>query len=87
MQKNLIEKGKCTGRKYKEGKKMYRLKKKFLELKAEHDNNIQQREKEKCRRLKKRIKDKENKLNDELSKVGKLEKRSYPSESGSGKEN
>ena len=50
-------KGKCTGRKYKEGKNV-QAKEKFLELKAEHDNNIQQREKkmqeaEKEQRIKK----------------------------------
>jgi ribonuclease Y len=45
---------------------------KFLELKSQHDENIQSREK-KCKKQK-RIRDKEQKLNDELSKTGKLEK-------------
>lgn len=46
---------------------------KFLELKSQHDENIQQREK-KMQEVEKRIRDKEQKLNDELSKTGKLEK-------------
>lgn len=46
---------------------------KFLELKSQHDENIQSREK-KMQEIEKRIRDKEQKLNDELSKVGKLEK-------------
>ena len=46
---------------------------KFLELKSQHDENIQSREK-KMQEVEKRIRDKEQKLNDELSKTGKLEK-------------
>lgn len=48
-------------------------KEKFLELKSQHDANIQNREK-KMQDAENRIKDKEQKLNDELSKTGKLEK-------------
>ena len=46
---------------------------KFLELKSQHDENINSREK-KMQEAEKRIRDKEQKLNDELSKIGKLEK-------------
>ncbi len=46
---------------------------KFLELKSQHDENINSREK-KMQEVEKRIRDKEQKLNDELSKTGKLEK-------------
>ena len=46
---------------------------KFLELKSQHDENIDSREK-KMQEAEKRIRDKEQKLNDELSKTGKLEK-------------
>ena len=46
---------------------------KFLELKSQHDTEIQNREK-KIQEIEKRIRDKEQKLNDELSKTGKLEK-------------
>ncbi len=46
---------------------------KFLELKSQHDSEIQNREK-KMQDAEKRIRDKEQKLNDELSKTGKLEK-------------
>ena len=46
---------------------------KFLELKSQHDENINGREK-KMQEAEKRIRDKEQKLNDELSKTGKLEK-------------
>lgn len=53
--------------------RIVQAKEKFLELKTEHDANIQSREK-KMQEVEKRIKDKENKLNDELSKVSKLEK-------------
>ncbi|MDR2206784.1 MAG: ribonuclease Y [Flavobacteriaceae bacterium] len=48
-------------------------KEKFLELKTQHDADIQSRER-KMQEAEKRIRDKENKLNDELSKTGKLEK-------------
>lgn len=53
--------------------KHIQAKEKFLELKSEHDSNIQSRER-KMQDAEKRTKDKENKLNDELSKTGKLEK-------------
>ena len=53
--------------------KIVQAKEKFLELKSEHDANIQSREK-KMQEVEKRIKDKEAKLNDELSKISKLEK-------------
>ncbi|MDV3505655.1 ribonuclease Y [Elizabethkingia anophelis] len=69
---NLIEKANVQAESIKKEKNV-QAKEKFLELKAEHDNNIQQREK-KIQEAEKRTKDKENKLNDELSKVGKLEK-------------
>lgn len=69
---NLVEKANVQAESIKKEKNV-QAKEKFLELKAEHDNNIQQREK-KMQEAEKRTKDKENKLNDELSKVGKLEK-------------
>jgi ribonuclease Y len=53
--------------------KHIQAKEKFLELKSQHDANIQNREK-KMLDAESRIKDKEQKLNDELSKTGKLEK-------------
>lgn len=53
--------------------KQLQAKEKFLELKSQHDADIQAREK-KMQEVEKRAKDKENKLNDELSKVSKLEK-------------
>src|SRR5690606_3531051 len=46
---------------------------KFLELKSQHDTEIQNREK-KIQEIEKRIRDKEQKIKDELSKTGKLEK-------------
>ncbi|MCL1669151.1 ribonuclease Y [Elizabethkingia ursingii] len=69
---NLVEKANVQAESIKKEKNV-QAKEKFLELKAEHDSNIQQREK-KMQEAEKRTKDKENKLNDELSKVGKLEK-------------
>jgi len=69
---NLLEKANVQAESIKKEKNV-QAKEKFLELKAEHDSNIQQREK-KMQEAEKRTKDKENKLNDELSKVGKLEK-------------
>jgi hypothetical protein len=53
--------------------RIVQAKEKFLELKTEHDANIQVREK-KMQEIEKRAKDKESKLNDELSKVSRLEK-------------
>ncbi|QCX54005.1 ribonuclease Y [Elizabethkingia sp. JS20170427COW] len=69
---NLLEKAKVQAESIKK-ERIVQAKEKFLELKSEHDNNIQQREK-KMQDAEKRIKDKEHKLNDELSKTGKLEK-------------
>lgn len=53
--------------------KQLQAKEKFLELKSQHDADIQSREK-RMQESEKRIKDKEQKLNEELSKTGKLEK-------------
>ena len=53
--------------------RIVQAKEKFLELKTEHDVNIQSRER-KMQEIEKRTKDKENKLNEELNKVSKLEK-------------
>ncbi|KUJ52336.1 ribonuclease Y [Chryseobacterium sp. JAH] len=69
---NLIEKANVQAESIKKEKNL-QAKEKFLELKSQHDADIQQRER-KMQEGEKRIKDKENKLNDELSKAGKLEK-------------
>ncbi|WP_146941872.1 ribonuclease Y [Chryseobacterium hagamense] len=69
---NLIEKANVQAESIKKEKNI-QAKEKFLELKSQHDADIQSREK-KMQEVEKRIKDKEHKLNDELSKVGKLEK-------------
>ncbi|MDY3547013.1 ribonuclease Y [Riemerella anatipestifer] len=69
---NLIEKAKVKAESIKQEKNI-QAKERFLELKTEHDAHIQQREK-KMQEVEKRARDKEQKLNDELSKVGKLEK-------------
>lgn len=69
---NLIEKANVQAEAVKKEKQL-QAKEKFLELKSQHDADIQVREK-KMQESEKRIKDKENKLNDELSKAGKLEK-------------
>ena len=69
---NLIEKATVQAESIKKEKNL-QAKEKFLELKSQHDADIQSREK-KMQEIEKRIKDKENKLNDELSKTGKLEK-------------
>ena len=53
--------------------KHLQAKEKFLELKSRHDSEINIREK-KMAESEKRVKDKEAKLNEELSKTGKLEK-------------
>ncbi len=53
--------------------RIVQAKEKFLELKTENDSNIQAREK-KMHEIDKRSKYKEIKLNDELSKVSRLEK-------------
>ncbi|KFF01892.1 ribonuclease Y [Chryseobacterium luteum] len=69
---NLIEKANVQAESIKKEKNL-QAKEKFLELKSQHDSDIQSREK-KMQEIEKRIKDKEHKLNDELSKTGKLEK-------------
>lgn len=69
---NLIEKANVQAESIKKEKNL-QAKEKFLELKSQHDADIQAREK-KMQDAEKRTKDKENKLNDELSKAGKLEK-------------
>jgi len=69
---NLLEKATVQAESIKKEKHL-QAKEKFLELKSQHDADIQVREK-KMQEAEKRIKDKENKLNDELSKTGKLEK-------------
>nr|WP_314496371.1 ribonuclease Y [uncultured Chryseobacterium sp.] len=69
---NLIEKANVQAESIKKEKNL-QAKEKFLELKSQHDADIQTRER-KMQEGEKRVKDKENKLNDELSKAGKLEK-------------
>ncbi|KPE52306.1 ribonuclease Y [Chryseobacterium indologenes] len=69
---NLIEKATVQAESIKKEKNL-QAKEKFLELKSQHDADIQSREK-KMQEVEKRTKDKEHKLNDELSKIGKLEK-------------
>ncbi|MDQ0780921.1 ribonuclease Y [Chryseobacterium sp. W4I1] len=69
---NLIEKANVQAESIKKEKNL-QAKEKFLELKSQHDSDIQSRER-KMQEIEKRIKDKEHKLNDELSKTGKLEK-------------
>ena len=69
---NIIEKANVQAEAVKKEKQL-QAKEKFLELKSQHDADIQAREK-KMQESEKRTKDKENKLNDELSKTGKLEK-------------
>ncbi|WP_312323055.1 ribonuclease Y [Soonwooa sp.] len=68
----IIEKANTQAETIKKEKHL-QAKEKFLELKSEHDSNIQSREK-KMQEIEKRIKDKEHKLNEELSKVGRQEK-------------
>lgn len=53
--------------------KQLQAKEKFLELKTQHDAEIQNREK-KIQDAEKRVKEKEQKLNEELNKTGRLEK-------------
>ncbi|WP_312825600.1 ribonuclease Y [Epilithonimonas sp.] len=69
---NIIEKANVQAEAIKKEKHL-QAKEKFLELKSQHDSDIQSRER-KMQEAEKRTKDKEHKLNDELSKVGKLEK-------------
>ena len=69
---NLIEKATVQAEAIKKEKQL-QAKEKFLELKSQHDADIQSREK-KMQEAEKRVKDKEHKLNDDLSKTGKLEK-------------
>lgn len=69
---NIIEKANVQAEAVKKEKQL-QAKERFLELKSQHDADIQSKEK-KMQESEKRIKDKESKLNDELSKAGKLEK-------------
>ena len=69
---NLLEKSNLQAEATRKEKHI-QAKEKFLELKSQHDANIQIREK-KMQDSENRTKDKEQKLNDELSKTGKLEK-------------
>lgn len=69
---NIIEKANVQAEAVRKEKHL-QAKEKFLELKSQHDADIQSRER-KMQEAEKRTKDKENKLNDELSKAGKLEK-------------
>ena len=69
---NLLDKANVQAESIRKEKQL-QAKEKFLELKSQHDADIQSREK-KMQETEKRIKDKESKLNDELSKAGKLEK-------------
>lgn len=69
---NILEKASVQAESVKKEKQL-QAKEKFLELKSQHDADIQSREK-KMQEAEKRAKDKEQKLNDELFKTGKLEK-------------
>lgn len=69
---NILEKANVQAEAIKKEKHL-QAKEKFLELKSQHDADIQQRER-KMSDAEKRIKDKEQKLNDDLSRTGKLEK-------------
>ena len=69
---NLVEKATVKAESMKKEKQL-QAKEKFLELKSQHDADIQAREK-KMQEVEKKSKEKEHKLNDELSKVAKLEK-------------
>lgn len=69
---NILEKTKIESESIKKEKNV-QAKERFLELKSEHDQNIQQRER-KMLDSEKRTKDKEVKLNEELNKVSKLDK-------------
>ncbi|MDO4225134.1 MAG: ribonuclease Y [Bergeyella zoohelcum] len=69
---NMIEKATTQAENIKKEKQL-QAKEKFLELKSQHDADIQAREK-KMQEAEKRIRDKESKLNEELNKTGKLEK-------------
>lgn len=69
---NIVEKATVKAEAIKKEKHL-QAKEKFLELKAQHDADIQVRER-KIQEIEKRAKDKEFKLNDELSKTSKKEK-------------
>lgn len=69
---NLLDKATSQAESIKKEKHL-QAKEKFMELKSQHDADIQSREK-KMQDSEKRVKDKEQKLNDDLSKAGKLEK-------------
>ena len=64
---NLIEKANVQAESIKKEKNL-QAKEKFLELKSQHDADIQSRER-KMQEVEKRTKDKEHKLNYELSKT------------------
>lgn len=68
---NLLEKAKIEAESIKKEKQL-QAKEKFLELKSNHDADVQARER-KMADAEKRSKDKEQKLNDELSRTKKLE--------------
>lgn len=69
---NLIEKANVQAESIKKEKNL-QAKEKFLELKSQHDSDIQARER-KIQEIEKRAKDKEHKVTEELSKTAKLEK-------------
>lgn len=69
---NLVDKANVQAESIKKEKNL-QAKEKFLELKSQHDSDIQSRER-KMQEAEKRVKDKEHKVNDELSKTSKLEK-------------
>lgn len=69
---NILEKAETKAESIKKEKHL-QAKEKFMELKSQHDADLQTREK-KMQDGEKRVKDKEQKLNDDLSRTGKLEK-------------
>lgn len=69
---NTLEKASVQAESIKKEKQL-QAKEKFLELKSQHDADIQGREK-KMQEVEKRTKEKEQKLNDDLNKTSKLEK-------------
>lgn len=68
---NVVEKARIEAESVKKEKQL-QAKEKFLELKSQHDEDVQSRER-KISDIEKRTKDKEQKLNDELSRTKKLE--------------
>jgi len=69
---NTLEKASVQAESIKKEKQL-QAKEKFLELKSQHDADIQGREK-KMQEVEKRTKEKEQKLNEDLNKTSKLEK-------------